>query len=343
MNPDIELIAGPCSAESEKQVMETAGALSELGVETFRAGLWKPRTRPGTFEGVGAEGLPWLIRVRNELGMRVCTEVACADHVRRCLDAGLDMMWIGARTTANPFDVQEIADALGGTGASVLVKNPASPDPELWYGAIERLKGAGVKDLSAIFRGFSTFSKTLYRNSPHWQTAAEFRRRYPSVALYCDPSHLAGSAELVGEVSQRALDLGFNALMVEVHCRPQEALSDAGQQLTPSAFATMLASLRSRALDSGAADYRQTLDELRAGIDALDCTLVRTLAARMELSRRIGKAKKEGNVSIIQTDRWNAVLERVTALGKEKGLDAGFLTRIYNEIHEASIAEQDKK
>lgn len=342
MTDGLKLIAGPCSAESESQVMMTAEALKELGVDTFRAGLWKPRTRPGTFEGVGTKGLPWLLRVRDELGMKICTEAASASHVRECLSSGLDMLWIGARTTTSPFEVQEIADALKGSDTAVLVKNPISPDPELWYGAIERLRDAGVKNISAVFRGFSSFSEKLYRNAPHWQAAAEFRRRYPDMTVYCDPSHIAGSASLVGEVSQRALDLGFNALMVEVHCNPSAALSDSAQQLTPEQFDVMIHSLKTRFSDTQNPRYRDTLSQLRQGIDELDEELVSVLARRMELSRQIGAIKRDNNVSVVQTGRWDEVIGRAFALGERQGLDKKFLSRIFNEIHEASIEEQNR-
>lgn len=337
------LIAGPCSAESEQQLMQTASQLRELGVKVLRAGLWKPRTHPGNFEGAGEKGLPWMQRVQRELGMKVCTEVAGASHVRQCLEAGIDMFWIGARTTVNPFMVQEIADALEGAGVPVLVKNPVNPDIELWFGAIERLQARGVSRIGAIFRGFSTTEVTSYRNSPQWQMAARFRQRYPDMPLFCDPSHMAGDASYVSEIARRALDLGFDSLMIESHYNPGCALSDAAQQITPAELGALLDSLRMRVDDVDSPDFRSEMARLRSGIDELDENLVSILAKRMELSRRIGQAKKANNVSIIQVGRWDSVMSRVLELGKRQGLDEKFLSCIFNEIHEASISEQDKK
>lgn len=337
------LIAGPCSAESEQQLMQTASQLRELGVKVLRAGLWKPRTHPGNFEGAGEKGLPWMQRVQRELGMKVCTEVAGASHVRQCLEAGIDMFWIGARTTVNPFMVQEIADALEGAGVPVLVKNPVNPDIELWFGAIERLQARGVSRIGAIFRGFSTAEVTSYRNSPQWQMAARFRQRYPDMPLFCDPSHMAGDASYVSEIARRALDLGFDSLMIESHYNPGCALSDAAQQITPAELGALLDSLRMRVDDVDSPDFRSEMARLRSEIDELDENLVSILAKRMELSRRIGQAKKANNVSIIQAGRWDSVMSRVLELGKRQGLDEKFLSCIFNEIHEASISEQDKK
>lgn len=337
------LIAGPCSAESEEQLMQTAAQLRKLGVEVLRAGLWKPRTHPGYFEGVGEEGLPWMQRVQRELGMKVCTEVAGAAHVRRCLEAGIDMFWIGARTTANPFMVQEIADALEGSCVPVLVKNPVNPDMELWFGAIERLQARGVSRIGAIFRGFSTTEVISYRNSPHWQMAARFRQRFPDMPLFCDPSHMSGDAAYVPEIARRALELGFDSLMIESHSNPDRALSDAAQQLSPAELGVLLESLKMRVDDVDDPDFRSEMARLRSCIDELDETLVSTLAKRMELSRRIGQAKKANNVSIIQTGRWDSMMSRVLELGRRQGLDGKFLSCIFNEIHEASISEQDKK
>ena len=336
------VIAGPCSAESEEQVMETARGLKAAGINVFRAGLWKPRTHPGCFEGVGAEGLEWLRRVKRELGMAVATEVAGAGHVRECLEAGVDLVWIGARTTANPFLVQEIADALKGTEIPVLVKNPVSPDLDLWVGALERLAGAGVRRIGVIHRGFSTSERIKYRNDPLWRYVIELRSRFPGLPFFCDPSHLAGRREYIAEISQRALDLGLDGLMLESHYRPESALSDAAQQLTPEALADLLTCrLAVRETDSADTSYRETIRELRAGIDALDEELIGILARRMEISRRIGESKRENNIAILQTGRWETVLADVIAKGRGHGLDEDFVRTVFNAIHDASVKAQE--
>ena len=335
------LIAGPCSAESESQVFETARRLCGVGVDAFRAGIWKPRTRPGCFEGVGEPGLAWLSRVRDELGMRVCTEVAVPQHVEACLRAGIDMVWIGARTTASPFLVQELADAVAGTGISVFIKNPVNPDLSLWCGAVERFERAGVGDIGLIHRGFSSFENMGYRNAPQWQIAAEMRRLHPSLSLLCDPSHMGGRAESVRELSQRAMDLGFDGLMVEAHRSPAEALSDAGQQVTPEMLAEMLSGLKLRNMSAVSSEYDSSVSVIRARIDALDESLLRTLALRMELCREIGARKKAGNVAILQPSRWDDVLRSVTGKARELGLDPDFVVDVFNSIHAASIAEQN--
>lgn len=336
------LIAGPCSAESESQLMQTASELKARGVRVLRAGLWKPRTLPGSFEGVGSKGLEWLQRAQRELGMKVCTEVASAEHVRECLDAGLDMVWIGARTSGNPFQVQEIADALAGSGMTVLVKNPTSPDLALWEGAVERIKAAGIENIVLVYRGFKAFESGKYRNTPHWQSFFDFRQRYPELPFICDPSHIAGDASLVGEVAETAMGMGFDGLMVEVHCNPSAALSDSAQQLTPGQFDAMMHSLKTRLSDNQDPLYRDTLSELRQGIDELDEELVSVLARRMDLSRQIGAIKRDNNVSVVQTGRWDKVIGQALARGESQGLDKKFLSRIFNEIHEASIEEQNR-
>ena len=338
----LNVIAGPCSAESEEQVMKTAAGLKLHGISTFRAGIWKPRTHPGCFEGVGSKGLPWLERVKTELGMRVCTEVAGAKHVEACLSHGIDLVWIGARTTANPFLVQEIAESLRGTDVEVLVKNPVNPDIELWVGAIERLRLQGVSRLGVIHRGFSTFDKIRYRNAPDWSVAVEMRSRYPELPFFCDPSHMGGKRAYVAEIAQRALDLGLDGLMVESHCDPSCALSDADQQLRPDDLAAILSGLVVRRSDAEDESYRQDMRELRDRMDLVDDSLVRLLSERMELSRRIGDVKKRSNVAIIQTVRWDEVMDRVNANPSAMSLDRKFLGRIFNVIHEASIAEQNK-
>jgi len=340
--PRPSVIAGPCSAESEEQVMQTAKGLREIGINVFRAGIWKPRTHPGSFEGIGVQGLKWLQRVKKECGMKVGTEVASEKHVYECIKHGVDLMWIGARTTANPFLVQEIAEALRDTDIPVLVKNPVNPDIDLWIGALERLNREGVRKLGVIHRGFSSFEKIKYRNAPQWQIAVELRSRYPGLPFFCDPSHLAGDKKYIQEISQRAMDLGLDGLMVESHCDPACALSDAAQQLTPSELIQMLESLAVRDSQTSNREYNETMDQLRAQIDVLDDSLIYTLSSRMKISRRIGQFKKENNVAIIQASRWDKVLDKVTVAAREQGLDEKFITDIFNSIHEASVAEQNK-
>ena len=333
------LIAGPCSAESEEQVLTTARALKELGVNVFRAGIWKPRTHPGCFEGIGEKGLSWLRKVQEQTGMKVCTEVANATHVKACLDAGVDMLWIGARTTSNPFLVQEIAESLSGMDVPVLIKNPVNADLGLWIGAIERFRAQNVRNLGVIHRGFSTFDKIRYRNAPHWRYAIEMRTRFPELPFFCDPSHMAGSTEFIAEISQRALDLGLDGLMIESHCCPQCALSDASQQLTPAALGGLVRSLRVRDQIAG---NDETLESFRTRIDAVDDEIVRLLAERMGVSREIGKYKKDKNIAIIQSARFEELLAAAKRLGATYGLDPDYLGRIFNIIHDASAAEQNK-
>lgn len=335
------VIAGPCSAESEIQVMETARRIKSLGVNVFRAGIWKPRTHPNTFEGIGTPGLKWLQRVKHELGMKICTEVASERHVFDCLKYGVDMVWLGARTTANPFLVQEIAEALRDVDIPVLVKNPVSPDLDLWVGALERLNQVGVKKIGVIHRGFSTFDKIKYRNSPEWQIAVELRSRYPQLPFFCDPSHMAGSIEYIEEISQRSLDLGLDGLMIETHCDPSCALSDARQQLTPEQLGELLGRLVVRNQDSDNVEYKENIDQLRAQIDVIDDNILYILASRMKISRKIGEYKKKNNIAILQTSRWDSVLEKVMAKGAEYGLSEKFVTTLFNAIHDASVQEQN--
>lgn len=336
------LIAGPCSAESPQQLMETARGLTGCGVSVFRAGLWKPRTHPGSFEGVGAEGLPWLVAVREETGLPVMTEVAGARHVEACLKAGLDALWIGARTTANPFLVQEIAEALAGTEIPVYIKNPVHPDAELWAGAVERLQRAGVRRIGLVLRGFTTPESGPYRNAPLWPLAVGMRTRFPGLTLLVDPSHIAGAGGLVPEISQKALDLGLDGLMVEVHAHPESALSDAAQQLTPADFRALLTGLRERAADTDVPDYREGIEALRARIDTIDEQLLALLASRMEISREIGEYKREHAVTILQPGRWEALLERVIEDGKHKGLPEAFIRKVFETVHEESVRRQEK-
>ncbi|MBD9178804.1 MAG: 3-deoxy-7-phosphoheptulonate synthase [Odoribacter splanchnicus] len=336
------IIAGPCSAESEQQVFETAKALKEAGVEVLRAGIWKPRTRPGSFEGVGSEGLHWMQRVQKELGMKVSTEVANVKHVYEALKAGVDMLWIGARTTANPFAMQEIADALKGTDIPVLVKNPVNPDVELWIGALERLNMAGLKKIGVIHRGFSTYGKHKYRNIPQWQLPIEIKRRFPDMLMICDPSHISGKREYIHEISQQAMDLGFDGLIIESHICPEIALSDAAQQVTPTSLSEILSQLVIRNVDSENLKYKENIDELRARIDEIDRDLLDLLADRMKVADEIGRYKKENNITILQPNRWDKILAKVFVKGEEKGLDNEFLEKVFKAIHQASIDRQTK-
>lgn len=336
------VVAGPCSAESEEQVMETARGLKAIGINVFRAGIWKPRTHPGSFEGAGVPGLKWMQKVRKEYGMRICTEVANERHVFECLKHGVDMVWLGARTTANPFLVQEIAEALRDTDIPVLVKNPVNPDLDLWIGAFERLAAQGVRKLGAIHRGVSSVSKIKYRNLPQWEMAVELRSRYPELPMFADPSHMGGKREYLFELSQRAMDLGLDGLMIESHCDPSCALSDAAQQLTPSALIELLESLVVRDAMTSDEEFNEKLSRLRAQIDVLDENLIFTLASRMKVSRIIGDLKKENSVAIVQPSRWDEVLDKAAASAAAYGLDTEFIRRIFNTIHEASVAEQNK-
>lgn len=341
--PRPSVIAGPCSAETEEQVMETARGLKELGINVFRAGIWKPRTHPGCFEGIGVPGLKWLQKVKKEYALKVSTEVAGEKHVYECLKHGVDMVWIGARTTANPFLVQEIADALSGTDIPVLVKNPVNPDLDLWIGALERLSRAGIRKLGVIHRGFSKYDKIKYRNDPHWDIAIELRSRHPELPFFVDPSHMGGSTDYLQEISQRSLDLGFEGLMIESHCNPSSALSDAKQQLTPSQLKDMLYHhIVVRDADSDSQEWRENIDQLRAKIDVIDENILYTLGARMKISRQIGEYKKNNNVAIVQASRWDSLLDKVVKKGQEHGLSEKFITDVFNAIHEASVEVQNE-
>ena len=336
------VIAGPCSAESEEQVMETARGLAAGGIHVFRAGIWKPRTHPGHFEGVGAPGLKWLKRVKEETGMKVCTEVASERHVYEALKYGVDMVWMGARTSANPFLMQEISDALEDTDIPVLVKNPVNPDLDLWIGALERLNRAGVRKLGVIHRGFSTTESTLYRNAPGWQIAIELRARFPELPFFADPSHMGGDRKYLQELSQRAMDLGLEGLMIESHCNPSVALSDAKQQLTPSDLFTLLESLIIREKDSVDKDYREGIEQLRAQIDILDENLLNTLGSRMGVSQKIGAYKRDHNVAILQVSRWDKVMEAMKEKARGYGLSEKFIEAVFNAIHDESVRVQNE-
>jgi chorismate mutase len=330
------VIAGPCSAETEEQVMDTATQLSHKGVKIFRAGIWKPRTKPGGFEGIGVEGLPWLQRVKQETGMYVATEVATAKHVEAALNAGIDVLWVGARTTANPFAVQEIADALKGVDVPVLVKNPVNPDLELWIGALLRINGAGIKRLGVIHRGFSSYDKKIYRNLPQWHIPIELRRRIPGLPILCDPSHIGGKRELVAPLCQQAMDLGFDGLIVESHCNPDCAWSDASQQVTPDVLDYILNLLVIRK----ETQTTESLNELRNQIDECDNSIIEVLSKRMRICREIGTFKKEHDMTILQTGRYNEILDKRGAQGALCGMDADFVKKVFEAIHEESVRQQ---
>ena len=330
------VIAGPCSAESEEQVMTTAQQLSHNGIKVFRAGVWKPRTKPGGFEGNGKVALPWLKRVKEETGMLTCVEVATPEHVEEALKAGIDILWIGARTTANPFAVQAIADALKGVDVPVLYKNPVNPDLELWIGGMQRLNQAGIKRLAAIHRGFTTFDKTIYRNLPMWHIPIEMRRRIPSLPLICDPSHIGGRRELIAPLSQQAMDLGFDGLIIESHCNPDVAWSDSKQQVTPNVLDFILDKLVIRST----ADSTESLKALRSQIDELDNELIQLLSKRMRVSREIAHFKKDHNVAVVQPGRYNEIINKRGAQGVLCGMSEDFMKTIFEAIHSESVSQQ---
>ncbi|MCD8079528.1 MAG: bifunctional 3-deoxy-7-phosphoheptulonate synthase/chorismate mutase type II [Bacteroides sp.] len=330
------VIAGPCSAETEEQVMCTARQLADKGLKIFRAGIWKPRTKPGGFEGIGMEGLTWLKNVKKETGMYVSTEVATAKHVYESLKAGIDILWIGARTTANPFAVQEIADALKGVDIPILIKNPVNPDLELWIGALERIYNAGLRRLGVIHRGFSSYDKKIYRNLPQWHIPIELHRRYPDLPIFCDPSHIGGKRELIAPLCQQAMDLNFEGLIVESHCDPDKAWSDASQQVTPDVLDYILNLLVVRK----ETQTTENLAELRKQIDECDNSLIEELAKRMRIAREIGTYKKEHNITVLQTGRYNEILEKRGAQGEACGMDADFMKKVFEAIHEESVRQQ---
>ncbi len=332
------VIAGPCSAETEKQTLRTAHQLVEKGVKLFRAGIWKPRTRPGAFEGVGTAGLPWLQKVKKETGMFVGTEVASAQHVFEALKYGVDILWVGARTTANPFAVQEIADALRGIDMPVLIKNPVNPDIDLWIGAIERISNAGITQLAAIHRGFSMYSQTEYRNHPQWMIPMELRRRIPQLPIITDPSHITGRRSMIREVSQQAMDLNFDGLIIETHCNPDEAWSDAKQQISPDELKHLLDGLTYRNATINVP--RTQLDDLRLRIDDIDNQLIQLLSERMKISGQIGNYKKENNITILQSRRYNEIIRDRNEKAEKKGLNIDFVSRVFETIHEESVLIQ---
>lgn len=336
------VIAGPCSAETEEQVLKIAHQLKDTDATVLRAGIWKPRTRPGNFEGVGSLGLKWLKKAKEETGMLTTTEVANPAHVDLALEYDVDILWIGARTTVSPFIVQEIADALKGTDKTVLVKNPVNPDLSLWLGAVERLHTADIKNLGVIHRGFSAYEKTKYRNNPEWQIAIELQNKFPDLPLILDPSHIAGRRDIIFDLCQTALDLNYDGLMVETHHTPDDAWSDAAQQITPATLVQIMKDLKIRKEISESEEFQNKLSNLRAQIDVADNQLIELLSRRMKVSDEIGKVKKAQNVSVLQTKRWNEILGNMVLEGEQHGLSEEFILRLFKAVHQESINHQEK-
>ena len=337
------IISGPCSAETEEQVLQTAQRLAATGkVDVLRAGIWKPRTKPGLFEGIGVKGLPWVIQAKKLTGLPVAVEVATAKHVEDALQFEIDILWIGARTTVNPFSVQEVADALRGTNVPVLIKNPINPDLELWSGAIERLQKAGIKDIGMIHRGFSNYGNTQYRNAPMWHLPIEMKRRFPDMLLVCDPSHICGNRLMLQSVAQKSIDLDFGGLMLESHIDPDNAWSDAKQQVTPERLKEILESLVWRAENATQLEFITALATLREQINHIDDELMTLIGQRMKIADKIGVYKRENNVTILQTNRWNEILERAVTQGEKLGLSKEFIIRYFDAVHLESISHQNK-
>jgi chorismate mutase len=337
------IIAGPCSAETEEQVVETAVRLHKTGkVDIVRAGIWKPRTRPGSFEGIGAKGLPWLQQAKKLTGLPVAVEVATGKQVEDALTFEVDVLWIGARTTVNPFSVQEVADALRGVDVPVLIKNPINPDLELWTGAAERVAKAGIKQIGLIHRGFSSYGNTEYRNAPMWHLAIEMKRRNPGILFINDPSHICGRRDILLDVAQEAIDLDYDGLIIESHIDPDKAWSDPKQQITPERLAELLDSIRWRKEDVASDEYHAAMEKMRQQINQLDDELMQILSTRMKVSEKIGQYKKDNNITILQTNRWNAILERAYAKGEKLGLSKEFITKYFDAVHMESISHQNR-
>lgn len=335
------LIAGPCSAETREQVLATAAELKELPLRLFRAGVWKPRTRPGSFEGKGREALDWLSEVKSRFGFKIVIEVAEPDHVELALQYGIDALWIGARTVVNPFQVQHIADVLKGVSVPILVKNPVNPDVDLWQGGIERIMGAGIKDIAAIHRGFSTYKTSLgYRNQPNWIIPVELKRRMPSLPIICDPSHISGQASRVAQVAQKAMNIGFDGLMIETHINPAAAWSDAAQQLSPGQLRELIANLVIRNTYTRSGDSMLELEYLRQTADNIDTEIIELLARRMEISARMGDIKHRNNMTAYQPERWREILETRCEQGKKLSLPESYIAALYRIIHDESIRKQ---
>ena len=338
---EIFLSAGPCSAESEEQVLETARGLADCGVGFLRAGIWKPRTHPGFFEGVGVEGLKWLVRAREEFNLPIGVEVANPHHVDACLEYNVDAVWIGARTSPNPFAVQAIADALKGADIPVFVKNPVSPDLDLWIGAIERLYNAGLKKIGAIHRGFSTSKKVLYRNAPNWKIPIELKRQLPGIPILCDPSHICGKSELIFSIAQEALDLLYDGLMIEVHINPSEALSDSRQQITPEEFHALINRLTPKRESSDSMEFSARIRELRLEVDSIDDHIIKLLGKRMEIAGKMGDLKRRNNISTLQPRRWKEIIASRLAAGGEHNLSEDFIFQLFQAVHEEAIQHQE--
>jgi len=337
------IISGPCSAETEEQVVQTATRLAATGkVDILRAGIWKPRTRPGSFEGIGTKGLPWLQQARKESGLPVAIEVATAKQVEDALHFGVDVLWIGARTTVNPFSVQDVADALKGADVPVLIKNPINPDLELWIGAVERVANSGIKNIGLIHRGFSSYGNTEYRNAPMWHLAIEMKRRNPGMLMINDPSHICGRRDILLDVAQKAIDLDFDGLIIESHIDPDNAWSDAKQQVTPERLGEMIRSIvwRTEAIDSE--ELHAVMEKMRQQINQLDDELLQLIGQRMKVADKIGEYKKDNNITILQTNRWNAILERAYDRGDKLGLSKEFITKYFDAVHMESINHQNK-
>ena len=337
------IISGPCSAETEEQVVETATRLAKTGkVDVLRAGIWKPRTKPGMFEGIGVKGLPWLANARKITGLPIAVEVATAKHVEMALQFDVDILWIGARTTVNPFSVQEVCDALRGTNVPVLIKNPINPDLELWSGGIERLQKAGVKEIGMIHRGFSNYGNTEFRNAPMWHLPIEMKRRFPDMLIICDPSHICGNRTGLQEIAQKSIDLDFGGLMIESHIDPDKAWSDAKQQVTPERLAEMLGELIWRTETSDEKEFVTALSKLREQINHIDDELLVLIGQRMKIADKIGEYKRENNITILQTNRWNEILEKAFVKGSKLGLSKDFITKYFDAVHMESISHQNK-
>jgi chorismate mutase len=337
------IISGPCSAETEDQVVETVQRLAATGkVDMIRAGIWKPRTRPGSFEGIGVKGLPWLLRAKNLTGLPITVEVATGKQVEDALNFEVDVLWIGARTTVNPFSVQEVADALRGVDVPVLIKNPINPDLELWTGAVERVAKSGVKQIGLIHRGFSSYGNTEYRNAPMWHLAIEMKLRYPDLLFINDPSHICGRRDILLDVAQKAIDLDYDGLMIESHIDPDNAWSDAKQQVTPERLAEIIDSIIWRKEDVNSEEYHAALEKLRQQINHLDDELMQILSQRMRIAEKIGEYKKNNNITILQTNRWNEILHRAVQKGETLGLSKEFITKYFDAMHMESINHQNK-
>jgi chorismate mutase len=337
------IISGPCSAETEEQVIQTATRLAATGkVDILRAGIWKPRTRPGSFEGIGTKGLPWLQQAKKESGLPVAVEVATAKQVEDALHFGVDVLWIGARTTVNPFSVQDVADALKGADVPVLIKNPINPDLELWIGAVERVANAGIKNIGLIHRGFSSYGNTEYRNAPMWHLAIEMKRRNPGMLLINDPSHICGRRDILMDVAQKAIDLDFDGLIIESHIDPDNAWSDAKQQVTPERLGEMISSIVWRTEEIDSEELHAMMEKMRQQINQLDDELLQLIGQRMKVADKIGQYKKDNNITILQTNRWNAILERAYERGEKLGLSQEFITKYFDAVHMESINHQNK-